>query len=296
MSIVGTDPGNDEALAVAPGLRTRTRVAERSTWSRIGRVARGVGQLVLTSAIMLTLWIVFLKVCKLSPLVGKGPSQVWAYLFSGPTAAAHRSVIGHGLQVTLADAGIGFAAGLTAGVLVALAFAVAPPLEQTFLPVALMVRSVPFIAMTPVIVLVFGRGVAAVAVISGLVVFFPALINIAFGLRSANRQTTDVVRAYGGGTWALLSKVAVPSALPAFFAAARIGVPGAFIGALLAEWLATGRGLGYRMLADGTTFQYDDLWASVVALTLVCTVLYLAVGVLQSLVLARVGPNAGRAG
>jgi hypothetical protein len=74
--------------------------------------------------------------------------------------------------------------------------------------------------------------------------------------------------------------------------ATRRLISGSFIGAPLAEWLATGRGLGYRMLADGTTFQYDDLLASVVALTVVCTVFYLAVGVLQSFVLARFGPNA----
>jgi ABC-type nitrate/sulfonate/bicarbonate transport system permease component len=48
--------------------------------------------------------------------------------------------------------------------------------------------------------------------------------------------------------------------VPAFFASARVGAPGALIGALLAEWLAIGQGLGYAMLKDTQTFEYDHLW------------------------------------
>jgi ABC-type nitrate/sulfonate/bicarbonate transport system permease component len=198
-----------------------------------------------------------------------------------------------GLAVTLGDAAIGFVCGLVVGVAVAVAFTMSRSLADTFLPVALLLRSVPFVAMTPVIVLVFGRGYVAVAVISGLVVFFPTLINVLFGLRSAPAVSVDLVRAYGGGSRQIMRRVSLPSCLPAVFASARIGVPGAFIGSLLAEWLDTGKGLGWRMLQDGTTFQYNDLWASVVVLTVTCTLLYIGVGVVQSAVLASFGPAAG---
>lgn len=258
------------------------------------RAARAILQPLITIAIVIAAWEIFLRAAGLSPLVGKRPEAVWAYLFTDPAAASSRSALFDAMWVTLADASIGFLAGLAAGVLVATMFTLSRPLEQTFLPVALMVRSVPFIAMTPVIVLVFGRGAAAVAVISGLVVFFPTLINVAYGLRSAPAQTVDLVRAFGGGQRALLLKVAMPSALPSLFASARIGVPGALIGALLAEWLATGRGLGSRMLNDGTTFQYTDLWAGVVLLTVVSTFLYLCIGLLEAIVLTRFGSSNAR--
>jgi ABC-type nitrate/sulfonate/bicarbonate transport system permease component len=122
-----------------------------------------------------------------------------------------------------------------------------------------------------------------------VVVFFPTLINMTYGLRSASSMTVDLVHAYGGNRLALLHRVSLPSSLPSLFASARIGVPGALVGALLAEWLATGRGLGSQMLNDGTTFQYTDLWASVVVLTVVSALLYFAVGIVETLVLARFG-------
>jgi ABC-type nitrate/sulfonate/bicarbonate transport system permease component len=270
----------------------------RGGGARTGGILRRAGhsilQLVLTVVIVIAAWELFLRAFGLSPLVGKRPEAVWAYLFTAPGSAANRSAVASALLVTVGDAGVGFLAGLVAGVIVAILFTLSRPLEHTFLPVALMVRSVPFIAMTPVIVLVFGRGIATVAVISGLVVFFPTLINMAFGLRSASALTVDLVRAYGGGSLDQLGRVALPSSLPSLFASARIAVPGALIGALLAEWLATGGGLGSRMLNDGTTFQYADLWACVVVLTVVSAFLYFCIGLIETVVLARFGSSNAR--
>jgi ABC-type nitrate/sulfonate/bicarbonate transport system permease component len=278
--------GSDDRPAVG-------RTAERSGTGRgagvVRRAALSLVQVLTTIVIVLVAWEIFLRVYGLSPLVGKHPAAVWEFLVTDPAAGTHRSAIAGGLGVTLEDALIGYVIGLAAGVLVAISFTLSWMLEQVFLPVALVVRSIPFVAMTPVIVLVFGRGSAAVAVISGLVVFFPTLINMTFGLRSASSLTVDLVRAYGGTRLALLRRVSLPSSMPSLFVSARIAVPGALVGALLAEWLATGRGLGSRMLNDGTTFQYADLWASVVVLTVVSTLLYFAVGMVESVVLARFG-------
>ena len=155
------------------------------------------------------------------------------------------------------------------------------------LPLAVLVRSVPLVAMTPVLTLVFGRGILATAVISGIVVFFPALVTMTYGLRSASRQSADVCRAYGGGTWTAARKVMLPSSMPALFASARIAVPGAVIGAMLAEWLATGQGMGYGMLQDANSFNYVDIWASVALLTGVSVLLYNVIAILESAVLTR---------
>jgi ABC-type nitrate/sulfonate/bicarbonate transport system permease component len=75
------------------------------------------------------------------------------------------------------------------------------------------------------------------------------------GLRPASRQSADLARAYGGGTWTVARKVMLPSSLPALFASARIAVPGAVVGAMLTEWLATGQGLGVRHAAGRELVQ-----------------------------------------
>jgi ABC-type nitrate/sulfonate/bicarbonate transport system permease component len=261
----------------------------------LSSTARTVVPVVLGTVVVILLWMLFLKVFNVLPAVGKGPDDVWRYMVTAPTSPAHRTVIFDALKITLGDAVIGYVAGLLAATAVALAFVLSRGFETAVMPVAMLLRSVPLVAMTPVIILIFGRGKPAIAVICGIVVFFPALVNITFGIRSAPPQAMDLVAAYGGSPWTAVRKVALPMALPAFFASARISVPGSLIGALLAEWLATGKGIGSLLQRAAGGFRYTELWSAVVVVTAASIILYTLVGVLESLVLARFGKNAGRA-
>ncbi|MEV0298048.1 ABC transporter permease subunit [Nocardia sp. NPDC050710] len=251
--------------------------------------------LVTSLLLMLVIWEVFLKVFpQVGPRVGKTPGDIWRYLVTAPGASAARQAILDDLLITLRDAAIGFAVGMGVALVVAALFVSFSAVEQTFMPVAMLLRSVPLVALTPIIVLVFGRGLAGVTVMAAIVVLFPALVMIMAGLRNTPRQAMDVVAAYGGSRWTGLRMVAIPAALPSVFAAARISVPGALIGALIGEWLGSGTGLGASLIRAIPTFQYSKLWASIVIVTIVSVVLYAIVGVIENLVLARFGPEAGR--
>jgi ABC-type nitrate/sulfonate/bicarbonate transport system permease component len=81
--------------------------------------------------------------------------------------------------------------------------------------------------------------------------------------------------------------VQLPNALPALFASLRIAAPLALVGALLAEWLATGKGLGYLMLQSQTMSNYSQLWAATALVTAYSVVLYTAISAVEKLVLAR---------
>jgi ABC-type nitrate/sulfonate/bicarbonate transport system permease component len=240
-------------------------------------------------ALILGAWQGFIAYLSVSPMVARSPADVWAYLVISEEASSHRGLVWDGLSITLTDAGFGLVAGLVAATVVAIVFVLSRTVERGFLPVAMIVRSVPLTAMTPLVTLVFGRALLATTVICGIVVFFPALVIIVLGLRSASPWAADLIRAYGGSTGAIMRKVVIPSALPSFFTAARISAPAAIVGALLAEWLATGKGIGYQMLLDVTTFNSDDLWASVVAVTLASLLIYSLISVLEGIVLARFG-------
>lgn len=260
-----------------------------STVPIVRGVIRMIVQIVAFTGAVVICWWLFLAVFDINPLVGKTPADVWTYLATGTDAAAHRASMAADLRTTLINAGVGYAAGLTLGVVVAATFHAYSLAEETLMPVALVVRSVPLVAMTPLVALVFGTGLLAVTVLAGIVVFFPALVNVSDGLRSCSPTSIDLVHAYGGGSLAVLRRVALPSAVPAIFASARISVPGALIGALLAEWLATGDGMGARLQTSVFAFGYDDLWAGVVVLTVVSLLIYAAVSALESAVTARMG-------
>lgn len=256
---------------------------------------RALVTLVFVVAVVLLLWVLGLRLFDVSDYVGKGPSDVWAHLVTDEDAAETRSEAWGLLVRTLQDATIGFVAGMLAAVVLAGAIVLSRGVESAVMPVAMILRSVPLIALAPIIILLVGRGFAAVAVMSGIVVLFPALVSLVFGLRSFSPQMRDVVQVYGGSSWAVLRRVAFPSALPALFASVRISVPGAITGALLAEWLATGEGIGYAIVSAAARSQINQVWSLVVVITLASLVLYLLAQLVESIVLARFGKEAGRA-
>ena len=264
----------------------------RDTWlrERVTAVLSSLVSVLGAVAAVVVIWLGFIKAYDIDPLVAKSPLDVARYLVDGGDQFSKSTEIWTALGQTLVDAGVGYVAGLAAAIAVALLFVLSRGVESAFMPIAVTVRSVPLVAMTPLLTLIFGRGLLGTTVISGIVVFFPALVTVAFGLKSTPRQAADLVRAYGGSGWAIARKVMIPSALPAVFASARVAVPGALVGAMLAEWLATGKGIGYLMLSNTQNFNYGQLWASVTVLTFLSVLLYYAVGVLEALVLARFGP------
>lgn len=261
---------------------------ERPALRRVGRILSSlVIGLVATTAV----WIFFVTVVKSEPLVTKSPLAVWKYLTSDPEAAEHRSVIVEQLGITLRDAMLGFVAGTIAAIVVSSLFVLRKGFEATVMPIAMVLRSVPLVAMVPVLTLIFGRDILAVTVISGVITFFPSLVNMTFGLRSVPQNGLDLMRAYGSTPLKTLLTVRLPFAMPSLFASMRIAVPGAVIGALLAEWLATGKGLGYQMLKAQSLFDYTSIWASVAVLTFTTLVLYAIVGLIETPVLARFDPE-----
>jgi ABC-type nitrate/sulfonate/bicarbonate transport system permease component len=163
------------------------------------------------------------------------------------------------------------------------------------MPFATLLRSVPLIAMAPIIILIFGFGTdASVAVIGGIVVLFPALVTIAFGLKSASPQMLDVISVYGGNVFTAVRKVALPGALPSLFAAIRISVPGAVTGALLAEMLSTGDGIGSATATYAASARFTEVWACVVVVTVISLLIYTIVQVFESIALTRMGMNPDR--
>ena len=261
----------------------------------LAAVGKGLLNAAITVGIVLAAWQALIMSGKISPYVAKGPLDVWRFLFvtdpdARATAGERRELLFDLAAVSLKDAAIGFVVGMAIAIVLAVLFTLSKTVERGVMPLALLLRSIPLVSIVPVIILLTGRGTtASVAVIGSIVVLFPALASVLFGLSRANRESLDLVRVYGGGNLAALLKVAIPGALPSLFAAARVSVPGAVTGALLAEWLSTGKGVGGQIVKFNAAAQFDNLWASVAIITLVTLLLYNVVQLAETVVLARMG-------
>jgi ABC-type nitrate/sulfonate/bicarbonate transport system permease component len=285
-------------VAVEESLEVVPKGAVRSALLR--RLGSSLGFMVLSVVVVLVLWEGFITLYHIQPEIAKSPLDVWRYLFTQHansaanlrSAAENRQVLFDNLRTTLRDAGIGYLAGIVFGLIVACIFVMQRTVRQTFLPIAIVLRAMPLVALAPLITLVFGRGLLCVGVIGGIVCFFPALINIMHGLRSTPKAMLDLMSSYGVSKPKTLRTVIIPAALPSIFASLRINVPASMIGALLAEWLATGQGSGQEMLTVENTFDFGELWSAVVLVTLVTIIAYSIVSAIEAGVLSRYAPDA----
>jgi ABC-type nitrate/sulfonate/bicarbonate transport system permease component len=280
-----------------------TAPAESVAGSVLRRAGRALVTIVVAVVVLALLWTALLTVFRISSFVGKSPWDVWQYLFTEKpprgvrpaslTAAAARAASFGALGTTLVNAAIGFVSGMVAATVVAIAMVSWRPFEFAFLPIAIVLRSVPLVAMAPLLLLIFGQGALSIAVIAGVVVLFPALVNIALGLSGAPQQAIDVVRVNGGSAARAMVTVRIPAALPQFLASARISVPGAIVGSMLAEWLVGFEGMGGVLSNYNGTGNYGGVWTIVALAVIVSIVLYEVMTIVEAALLARWGPEAG---
>jgi ABC-type nitrate/sulfonate/bicarbonate transport system permease component len=268
--------------------QARLRADRRRAVSKA--VLRALGNALITIVVLLVMWQGIVSLTGISPYVAKGPLDVWNFLFVDEDAAEHRAVLFPLVWQTLADSAIGFVVGMAVAILLAIAFSLSKSVEAGVMPLVLLLRTIPLVSIAPVIILITGRGTtASVAVIGTIVVLFPALANVLFGLSRASPQSLDVVHVFGGSRPTAMRKVNFPGALPSVFAAARVSVPGAVTGALLAEWLSTGLGIGGAILKFNAQAQFAQLWGAIAIITLITLVLYNLVQIAESIVLTRMG-------
>lgn len=256
-------------------------------WLR--RTLAVTGGAVLSVVTLIAVWWLAVELSGLSSYFMKTPADVFTYLFVDEDAAMHRDVLFASLGITLRDTVLGYIAGTVAAVALAVLMSVSVGARRVITPFAIAMRAIPLVAMTPLFVLIFGRGLGVVVFIAGLVTFFPTLIQVSTAMARTPRAARDLVETSGGGPFKAATLVMLPTALPAILAAARVAAPTAMLGALLAEWLATGEGLGSDLLRASAEAGFLFIWSGVAAITLSAFALYGLATAAESWSLRRLG-------
>ena len=235
-----------------------------------------------SAVLLLSLWWVGLDAAGIDDTIARTPLDVTRYLFNGDDGAAARSAVGHNLQITLKDTFGGFLLGILLAVGCAVLATRARWIGDLIVPVAVILRATPMVAVAPVMFVAIGRGYVAVTFLVALLVFFPAFLILLEGMASTPTELSDIVRALGGHGSEVSHYVTLPAAIPYLFSALRVTLPNAIMAALIAEWLATGQGLGAALIRDITRFNFDSLWTGVFVATAVSVLLYTLVDVTET--------------
>ena len=235
------------------------------------------------------LWWAFLWLLQVPDMLGKTPWGVVDYLFLAEAAPVAQERLLAALAQTLPITLIGMAAGMAFAFGLAVAGRLLPSFTRAFLPVALVTQTMPLVALTPLLVLILGRGSSVTLWITISVTFFPAYVMIAQGIAQVPRAALELPRAYGAGGWTELRLVTLPASLPWLFAAMRLTAPRALLGVMIAEWLATGRGLGNLLNQSRGYLDFGMIWTVAVVSVMLSVALYLAASWTERVVTSRMG-------
>jgi NitT/TauT family transport system permease protein len=179
--------------------------------------------------------------------------------------------------VLLVEAMIGFVMGNSIGVAMAFIVNRSLTMRATLLPLALAIRSVPVVAITPALTLAIGFGHQTVVTIATLACFFPTFVNVSRGLRATSATEVQLFRLYDSSEWNLFWKLRFKTALPYLFQALKITILAAVTATMIAEYVASQKGLGYLIQESYTRYRYVLVWQVVILATMLKVVLFLLI-------------------
>ncbi|HEU5432033.1 MAG TPA: ABC transporter permease [Thermomicrobiales bacterium] len=213
-------------------------------------------------------------------------TPIW--LLPPPSAVAltlvrERDLLLANARVTLVEVLVGFALALVAGVALAIALDASPALHRALYPLVIGSQTIPIPAIAPLLLIWFGYGLLPKVLVTALVGFFPIVVNMADGLRAADRETDQLLRSLGASRWTRFRLLRFPSALPALFSGAKIAVAICVIGAVFGELVGAKAGLGYLLTRAIAQFQTERVIAAIVLLSLIATLLFAAIALLERL-------------
>ena len=187
---------------------------------------------------------------------------------------------------------IGFSLGALIGIVLASIFVHSGLAERAFVPYVVASQTVPIVALAPLIVAGFGRGLTSVVIIATYLTFFPVTIAALRGLRSPDPRALELMRSYAASRWAIYLKVRLPASLPYLFTALKIAAAAAIVGTIIGEGPGgVPQGLGRAILNFNQQYITgpEKLWATIFVTAVVGIVFFMAVRVAEILVLRSRG-------
>ncbi|MGH1330614.1 MAG: ABC transporter permease [Paracoccaceae bacterium] len=204
-----------------------------------------------------------------------------------------RSLVFHG-WITLEATLLGFAIGALAGIALAIGIVHSRTMDMSVMPWAIASQTVPILAIAPMVIVVLAsvgiQGLVPKALISAYLSFFPVVVGMVKGLRAPNAMQLDLMQTYHAGRAETLLKLRLPASMPYLFASLKVAVAAALVGTIVAE-LPSGavRGLGARLLSGSYYGQTNQIWAALIAASILSAGLVALIGFAQRRVLKRMG-------
>jgi NitT/TauT family transport system permease protein len=243
-----------------------------------GRGSDALGTLVVLAALLVA-WEIAVALFAPPPILLPAPSAILAEL------AAEPSYFGRHALFTLGTTLAGFALSVVLGVALAVATVASRLADRLVTTLLVVTNSLPKVALAPLFVIWLGTGAAPKIAIAVMLAIVSIVVDVAHGLRSVDPDALALARVHRASPWAVLWKVRFPNALPALFVGMKVAVSFALVGAIVGEFVAGSMGLGHVILVAQGQFDTVRVFAGLVVLGVLGTVLFGLLELAERLVL-----------
>lgn len=156
----------------------------------------------------------------------------------------------------LIGGGIGFALGIANGL---------SKLSHSFTDTSLqMIRNIPNLALVPLVIIWFGIDEGAKIFLVSIGVMFPIYINTLHGIKNIDAGFIEMGKMYGLKGWQLFKEILLPGALPSIFVGLRYSLGVMWLTLIVAETIATTRGVGYLAMTAQEFMQSDIIIITII--------------------------------
>ena len=212
---------------------------------------------------------------------------------AGQSITSKRSLVWHG-WVTLSATLAGFAIGAAAGLLLAVGIVHNRAMDHSVMPWAVASQTVPILAIAPMVIVVFASmgvtGLLPKAIIAAWLSFFPVLVGMVKGFRTPDAMQLDLMHSWNASRRQQFWRLRLPSSAPYLFASLKVAIAAALVGTIVGELPAGATaGLGARLLSGSYYGQTVQIWSALFAAAILAAILVMLIGVLERLVLHRMG-------
>jgi NitT/TauT family transport system permease protein len=205
------------------------------------------------------------------------PSEIW----SAMTGWWDEGILLVSIQATVTAMMLGFLLGASGGIIVGIILGSSPMLSDIFRPFLVSLNSIPRLALVPLFILWFGFGLQMKVALVALIVFFLVFYATYEGVRDVEQRLLDVLKVMDANKLTLQMKVRVPSAMAWIIQGLQVSVPYALVAAVTAEIIGSNTGIGYLIQRSAGTFYTAGVFAGIVILVIVATIVNALVTLLE---------------
>ena len=221
------------------------------------------------------IWEAWVRIAGVPTYFLPAPSAIFLEIIQNPSWYARHSAY------TVGACLLGFFLALIIGIIAAIGIVYSKILENTLYTFLVSLNSIPKIALAPLFIIWMGTNLSSKVAISGLIALFAIVIDTVLGLRSVDPDVLEMTKSMRASPLQVLWKIRFPTALPAMFAGMKVAISLALVGAIAGEFVASNVGLGYVILTAQGMMQTTRVFAAIVLLGILGTLLFYLVSLVE---------------